>query len=176
MTFGLNGYRGLPTQAFHRSKEPASMICELSYSIEAITRLQPTPGTTRPTYAQAMPSGITAMMPNLRGAARMVLWTSCRPRPTCSSTSNASYSFTKACWQLLPSRRHQQLQHHRHRKHEYNGPMELQRFVLASTAIHKSSITAASSTPQSKTPRQELRQSRRRPDQPSQDQTRLDLA
>ena len=44
------------------------MICELSYSIEAmITRLQPTPGTTWPTYAQAMPSGIIAMMPKLRG-------------------------------------------------------------------------------------------------------------
>ena len=143
------------------------MICELSYSIEAITRLQPTPGTTRPTYALAMPTGITVMMPNLHGAVRMALRTSCRPRPTCSSTSNASYSFTKACWQLLPSRRHQQLQHHRHRKHEHNGPMELQRFVLASTAIQKSSITAAPSTPQTTTPRQELRQSRRRPDQPS---------
>ena len=34
------------------------MICVLSCSIEAITRLQPIPipGTTRPTYAQAMPS------------------------------------------------------------------------------------------------------------------------
>ena len=82
-------------QAFHRSKAPASMICVLSCSIEAITRLQPTPGTTRPTYAQAMPSGITAMMPNLRGAARMALRTSCKPRPTCSSTSNASYGVTK---------------------------------------------------------------------------------
>ena len=153
------------------------MICELSYSIEAmVTRLQPTPGTTRPMYALAMPTGITVMMPNLHGAVRMALRTSCRPRPTCSSTSNASYSFTKACWQLLPSRRHQQLQHHRHRKHEHNGPMELQRFVLASTAIQKSSITAAPSTPQTKPPRQELRQSRRRPDQPSQAQTRLDLA
>ena len=74
------------------------MICELSYSIEAmITRLQPTPGTTRPTYALAMPSGITVMMPNLRGAVRMALWTSCRPRPTCSSTSNASYILQDVC-------------------------------------------------------------------------------
>ena len=71
------------------------MICVLSCSIEAITQLQPTPGTTLPTYAQAMPSGISAMIPNLRGAARMALRTSCKPSPTCSSTSNASYGVTK---------------------------------------------------------------------------------